>query len=574
MRGPPVREPGAAPEDVTGELIIEPAAPPTPIEEIESRPPPATELVPPPTERPSRWNTARERAAITLTATVWGVSLIAITTLPAVVARLATATVTEGGFFLARDNPQFLSAIHQGRVEGAWLFTDHFSPEPHAAAFVYPLYLALGHISAAMNISEVDAYDGVCFIARVFLWLSFAVVAGRLLNIREQSWAYALSVMSGGLVAALLAIQIGGLWEPGAWSYLPPSANLVYMLLAPPHWMLGVAVALWITLAICDQRLPRRARLAILGMGTLIEGLVFPFLLPVIVSAVLASLIFEIRSRSQLKARLSEAILVGTVASPFVIYNGLLFTFDPFWAAVYGPSQNYMASPPPWFLPAFLGIAVIPGVWGMLNGWRSHRRELQVLAVITCCTLAWMYIPVSFQRRAGVELPLLLGLLGAPVVVAWPIFRRRAWRATFIGLGLAETAVVVLLTILAAAGVGPWPSNSLPRNDFELVEWLAPRVGPADVVLAPKTFSAFLASRISGRISSSDAGTTTLDWPQKQRWVEEYFSPTTSVEDRRFLERRLGDPNWLVAPRTFVANDPNWIQAAARENLVVYFRSR
>ena len=498
-----------------------------------------------------------------------------LATLPSIVARvIPSGVVSEGGFFLAQDNPQFLSAMYQGRVEGAWLFSDRFTAEPHAPALIYPLYLALGHLAGALGISDRDMYDLASLAARLVLWLAVAAVAARLLRARERPWAYALAASAGGFLLSVAVVMFDGSWAPGASSYLPPSANLLFVMQAPPHWMLALAATLWIVMVLCSPTIHGWERVLVLGLGTVSLGLVFPFLLPVVGSAALVTRLFVAIHDRRFGSLVADLLAVAVPAAPFVIYNGLLLTFDPFWSTIYGPVQNHMPSPPPWFLPVFLGVVSIPGLWGLVGAWRSGRRELQLLALVALVMLAWMYVPVNFQRRAGLALPVILALLGAWALAAPWMDRLRIVRVGLVALGLLETVLVLGLMALAATGTGPWPAHALPREQFELVEWLAPRVGPNDVVLAPRTFSAFLGSRVAGRVSSSDAGSSTRDSQQKQGWVAEYFSPTTSREDRRFLERRLGDPVWLVAPITIVVDDPAWVRTTSRDDLVVYFRPR
>jgi hypothetical protein len=266
-------------------------------------------------------------------------------------------------------------------------------------------------------------------------------------------------------------------------------------------------------------------------------------------------------------------IAIGLVALPFAAYNVLEFSFDEFWSGVYGAAQNQMPAPPPWFLPFYLGVVVVPSVWALATVWKSPRRELRLLAVAAVVTLVWMYLPVSFQRRAGFPATTLLALLGGAALASGWLARYRQLPLAVIWLGVAETALAFALIVAAALGRGPWPANGLPEEQAQLAEWLAPRVGREDVVLAPTEFSAFLGSRIDGRVSAAEAGTSTRSWLQKRDWVRTYFGQTTGPDDRRALERQLGNPVWLVAPTTFVPA-PTWVRTSERGGLVVYFRPR
>jgi hypothetical protein len=101
---------------------------------------------------------------------------------------------------------------------------------------------------------------------------------------------------------------------------------------------------------------------------------------------------------------------------------------------------------------------------------------------------------------------------------------------------------------------------------------MAPQVSRDDVVLAPPVVSGYLASRILGRVASSDAGTATRRYEEKQGWVALYYAPETPPGERRDLERQLGIPNWLVAPESLVVADPTWEPRQRGGGLVVYRR--
>jgi hypothetical protein len=304
---------------------------------------------------------------------------------------------------------------------------------------------------------------------------------------------------------------------------------------------------------------------------TIVLGLTFAFLLPVIGSIALVWAMLATAAWHRVRGAWMAVLAIGIPALPFALYNFLLFTNDDFWSGVYGAMQNQMPAPPPWFLPIYLGVVVLPALWALVTVWKGARPDLRILAVAALVTLVWMYLPVSFQRRAGLPATMLLALLGGAALASGWLSQFRRVSLAIVGLGLVETAVAYALIIGAAVGHSPWPVNAVPEDQARLAEWLAPRVSRDDVVLAPTEFSAFLASRIDGRVSAAEAGTSTRNWLQKREWVQTYFSQTTSLDDRRALERQLGNPTWLVVPPTFVPS-PAWVRTTQQAGLVVYFR--
>jgi hypothetical protein len=261
----------------------------------------------------------------------------------------------------------------------------------------------------------------------------------------------------------------------------------------------------------------------------------------------------------------------AVLAVPFVSYNLLLFSLDPFWSAVYGASQNQMPSPPLWFLPIYLGVVSVPGAWAAAHWWRSGSFPARIVVLSLLGVLVWMYLPVSFQRRSGLAVEPMLAVLAASVIArGW--LARSAWRRTLLGIGLADSAAMLVFIFAAAFGQGPWPSQGLPAGEARLADWLAPQIAADQLVLAPPDFSAFLVSRSHGRIAYADAGTSTRDYEQKRNLVAAYYAPETPSARRSELEVSLGNPDWLVTPETQVIADPRWERWQSGGGLVVYRR--
>src|SRR6202521_525662 len=57
-----------------------------------------------------------------------------------------------GTAWFVNDFAQYESAMRQGAEQSGWLIHDAFTAEPHAAAFMFPLYVGLGKLGAALNL--------------------------------------------------------------------------------------------------------------------------------------------------------------------------------------------------------------------------------------------------------------------------------------------------------------------------------------------------------------------------------------------------------------------------------------
>ena len=181
----------------------------------------------------------------------------------------------------------------------------------------------------------------------------------------------------------------------------------VGVLLSAPHLMLGLALTLVCAplyfRAIEDCRWFWKALLggAIFGLS-----LVHPFNAPTLVSVLVA--------HAALTGRRAwpAAIVAGLAVAPAVLYSLLLFQLDPFWSGTYGV-QNVMPAIPPWSVVLDYGLVLLaaPLAWPVVRRWPSERRRLLLLWV--GLGLAWMYVPVPYQRRFAFGVQPALAVLAA-----------------------------------------------------------------------------------------------------------------------------------------------------------------
>src|SRR6266508_5507769 len=66
-----------------------------------------------------------------------------------------------GTFWFVRDFSQYQAAMREGAAQAGWLIHDHFSPEPHQAAFIYPLYTAAGKVASALHIDALIVFSAL-----------------------------------------------------------------------------------------------------------------------------------------------------------------------------------------------------------------------------------------------------------------------------------------------------------------------------------------------------------------------------------------------------------------------------
>jgi 6-phospho-beta-glucosidase len=65
------------------------------------------------------------------------------------------------------DFSQYAAAMREGAAAASWLIHDHLTGEPHAPAFMYPLYVGLGKLAGLLHLDAQAVYHGAEIAARV-----------------------------------------------------------------------------------------------------------------------------------------------------------------------------------------------------------------------------------------------------------------------------------------------------------------------------------------------------------------------------------------------------------------------
>lgn len=447
--------------------------------------------------------------------------------------------VLGGTLWFVQDAPQYFAAMREGASAGSWLIHDHFSAEPHAEAFMFPLYVGLGKLAAGAGWSNQAMFAAAEWIGRVLVVLSLAWFAATFLDDRRaRRLAVLLALGTLGLAGWAIPWWLmqravgGGVSGIG----VAPNVNVFLemgsfgVLFAAPHIMFGLALTLATApLALRAQRGGRRWT-ALLAACTISLALVHPFNLPVLLSVLAADGGLRARAQRSLRPLVPPALAI-LAALPLLAATVLPFLVDPFWARTYG-AQNQMPAPPPWSLPIDYGLVLLAAPFGAIaaRGWRDEQRRLLLLWV--GLGLLWLYVPVPYQRRFafGTQPALAVlaaaGLLGANAWMrerAWDGLRRRAVNYA-VALAASMTLVMTYLSLIASVTTNrPVPVYSWTRAEADAASWLAGKSDERTVVLASPAFSNPLAGAIDGRVIAGHP-VATLDMLGKEALVRSAFA--------------------------------------------------
>ena len=535
----------------------------------------------------------------------WGLIALVLAEAPLVVAACCGPPELTGlgTFWFVNDFAQYESAIRQGAAGPSWLIVDQFTPEPHSAALMFTVYVALGKFSALFGLDPLALYRPAELFARLGLLLGAAKFLNVLLPARTErriASIFLLFAMGLGVLAAIVGAILGFEAYTGNGSY---EVNTFGLLFSSPHAALAMGITLWLASRVLRseqptsprtgesppadgvrgraQDPPLRAFIAAIRSSSRRGGSCArprrrqehvdePFatlrawptlLLMLAVGAALASLhAFHLpalfgglglyalaRWLRQGDARpLVELTAVAVGALPILAYVMLVFGTDPFWAAAYS-AQNLLPTPTPPQMVVEYGVVLLFAVPGLRIAFQRGGVWWGVLGWLLLVALA-SYLPVPYQRRLGFGLQPLLAVLAALGLV-WAAARLGtrggAWlRLGTVLLALMTTAIVFAGMLQSALAHQPLRPYRADRDSAAVIRALAGRVCPNDVILANWDLSNYIGGQVLARVTGGHP-VATLDAVRRKA---EFSAAGNDPERWRALVERFQPTYVLYGP--------------------------
>jgi hypothetical protein len=233
-----------------------------------------------------------------------------------------------------------------------------------------------------------------------------------------------------------------------------------------------------------------------------------------------------------------------------------MFTRNPVYAT--WAAQNRILSPHPLHYVAAYGLPLTLAIFSVKEAWNDRGRTWLALAWVAVVPLL-VYAPVNLQLRllTGVQVPLsLLAARGAARL--WKTGRR--WLTLMLLPPMIATSLFLLITSSVWITSRPFPSF---RDTVEMVvlDWLAARAQPDDVVLTAYDTGAYLPARVHARVLAGHDLEAVRAEEKKERIDQFFDSAADDVWRKQFLanyqvdyvlwgpaERNLGSFDLNTAP--------------------------
>ncbi|HEX3629897.1 MAG TPA: hypothetical protein VHW91_05480 [Candidatus Dormibacteraeota bacterium] len=434
-----------------------------------------------------------------------------------------------GFFFIADDAATYLAKMRQG-AEGAWLWTDPYTSEPHGGVFLFGFYLLFGHLAALLHLPLIATYHLARLSGAVALVLATDRLCRRLLEPSLRRLAVMLVILASG--AGVLA-QVAG--NPSLFGsrldaldlHLPELSGW-YSILAIPHFAWATAlivVALDGLLAIARRPAPRP--ILVTSAALLALTAIHPQMIPVLgviwLGYQVTLLVWGDRPRW---TAIAAQTIPFAASLPLLAYNAWILYRDPViarWA-----SQWRHQAPAPASLALSLGLPLVLAIAGIALAWRRRNRKLALMMVWPPLVTLLLYLPnvANIQRRLLDAVYVPIGILAA--VGLRHLTRRLAprWarrtRAALLAACCFSSLIVLAIALRFAAGAF---SEAYVSNDaWQAMQWLSTNHQATDRALSSPAAGQLLPAW-SGVSVYVGHYSETLDYFQKISNVQQVLRP-------------------------------------------------
>lgn len=474
------------------------------------------------------------------------------------------------------DTPVYYSYI-RAAADGAFVFRDVFTSEPHAAFNLNTFWVPVGWLVRFFSISAPLAFHLARMLAiPPFFAVLYPFIAFIFPDARRRKLALLLTIFASGFggwvfvpimlrdpLAAFHGSLPMDLWVPEAFPFLS--------FLQTGHFTFGTTLLIVFFFGLLLAWKTDRLRYSLAaGLAAFVLFSFHPFHL-VTFAAVAAAwgTVACCRFHAPWRSVAYHAGIAALVALPTALAQVLLTAVNPIAAG--RAAQNILPSPQWWAVALSYGLLLVGALW-MLPQPRTWRNErLAFLCVWAFAQFSLLFFPVFFQRRLSQGLSLPLALLTTEALVqAWSASQRRQ----SIALWLRSNAFVVLMALtmllsfsnLVVLGEDFLYFTTPRTKNFPFSYYLsedyariAERLRQSDaptVVLTAVTSGTNLAG-LSGRTVYIGHSVETLDFKTKLARVRRFFANEAPAEQERWLrDSRITHLLWGEWERQLGSFDP------------------
>ncbi len=507
------------------------------------------------------------------------------------------------GLLINVEDGSYLSAIGQG-INGAWLYRIPFTTEEHAPAFIQVFYLALGHAARTLNLSAVAMWHLARIVAAIILFVVlYDFIARWLDSPRQRRVAYALAIFGAGYDFWRFPFDGASGAEALPIELHMPEAHIFYSALTYPHFALGIALVL-VTFALLLRGLNDESRSIVYalgaGLGNLLIGIVYPFLMYLMVAVTGTYVFFLMWHRRKMlwRALIPLGVAFGIPAPLFAYYQKVLMT-NPV-IQLWNVQATTLSPHPLHFVLAYAPLLVFAAltIRPLMRADASRQRVFAFLWIWVIIVALLLYAPITQQRRfvEGVQVPLaILAALGLCEVALPRLARTRVFialsqRPKYSVAGLERLLIIAIIALASVASAYVWVSSVVllgfvqpyplfrPTAELQAMDWLRANTSPNDAMLSSYWTGSFIPARAGNTVFVGQRYET-IRFDEKRAAAEKFFDAATDDAWRVALlrEYRIAYVFWGKAERDLGAFEPeraSYLQRVLANEVVQIYRVR
>jgi len=442
-----------------------------------------------------------------------------------------------------QDFNSYCAFVRQS-AEGAWLFDNPFTPEPHRASFLNLEFLVTGRLAGLLRLEAGRALQIQRVAAGTLLAFGLWGLGAQLIAAPTLRRVFFIAALTGGGFGWMRVLPgLGRAVERMRPVDLYAGVHPFFWLFLHPHFVAGEAmVVLALGALLAGERTGRGAFHLAAGTLAALVGLVRPYdMLFLQVTAVLYAAAVALQERRAEKAPAARRLLPAVMPLPVLAYSLWLFRFDPvfrWWGrqGVNGPPPARSMLAGLGLLPVLLAAALVAS---RRRPW-TRGETLMACAVATSLLLVYSYpwLSFSFQFVTTLVVPALLLALSRLEVDLLPLGATRR--------GAVLAALVLAMNALSSAALWAIKLAEAQGAEFRIagseraaLAWLRAHSRARDVVLAGR--------RTSNRVPryTDDAVVagyefSTVRFAEKLERVQRFFRASTADAFRERLLAQLG----------------------------------
>jgi hypothetical protein len=485
-----------------------------------------------------------------------------------------------GFFFIADDATTYLAKMRQG-ADGAWLWTDPYTSEPHGGVFLFSFYLLFGHLAALLHLPLIAAYHLARISGAVALVIAVDRLCRRLLAPDLHRLALVLVILGSG--AGFLAQTLGNPLVLGsrleALDLHLPELTGWYSILAVPHFAWATALIIAALLGLLRIATdPSWRPIAWTAAALIALTAIHPQMIPVIALIWIAYQAVLVAWGARPSARRLAAQLLPFLATgPLLLYNAWILFKDP-TIAEWARQWRHQA-PAPLSLALSLGVPLLAATLGMLVAWRRRDGGLALMLVWPPLVFALLYLPnlANIQRRLLDALYVPIGMLAAvglrELLRRLPRARGRRIQAILVTVCCVSSALVLAIALRFASGAF---SEAYIGNDaWSAMQWLSTHHQPADRALSSPGAGQLLPAWAGVQVYVGHYSET-LDYFKKIRNVGAVLNPGAPESTVRAFLQANGITLLYWGPQEastgFRPGDQAYLRAVHQDGTVTIYR--